>query len=360
MGAFFLSKFYSGNYKRYLVLPIALFFVFAALAFISPGITKGVDLLGGSLLIIDAPKPIAEKDVSDFLNKEFDLTDLSVSSISSPLGNKIRIQFVQSSSLALLKQDLDAASDFLKTNPAESKKHSLAVLEKTKAFVSESFSESDDAERLYSLAFDSYLKARQAFGESIKQKLIERFELGEDVALQSEDINPVLGELFWQGALWIGILGIVFILIVIFIFFRELIPSLAIVAAALFDALAALAAMAVFHIPLSLATIPTILLLIGYSIDTDILLTTRVLKRRDSTPSDRAWESLITGMTMTTTAIVALVVMLVLSYFTQLDVMFTIAFILVFGLLADIIATWLMNAPMILWYVEKKHKGVQQ
>ena len=120
--------------------------------------------------------------------------------------------------------------------------------------------------------------------------------------------------------------------------------------------MAALAAMAVFNVPLSLATIPTVLLVIGYSIDTDIMLTTRVLKRKDNTPSERASESLITGVTMTSTALIAVIVMMVLSYFAQVDVMFNIAFILVFGLLADLIGTWLMNAPMLLWYVEGKNK----
>jgi len=343
-----------------MLLPLALFAVFFAVVLVWPGITQGVDLQGGSLLIVDSPKPVPEKQVSEFLSSEFDLVDTSVSTVSSPLGNKIRIQFVQSKSIAALKADLDTASQLLKSNPSESKAYSLKVLEKTKAFVSEGYSEKDSAEKLYGLAFDSFLKAKQDFNERIKDKLIERFNLGSNAGMQSEDINPVLGQMFWQGALWVGLLGVLFILAVIFIFFRELIPTLAIVAAALFDALAALAAMAVFGIPLSLATIPTILLLIGYSIDTDILLTTRVLKRKDGTPAERAWESMITGVTMSLTALVAAVVMLVLSYFAQLDVMFTIAFLIVFGILGDIIATWLMNAPILLWYVEGKRKEVRQ
>ncbi|MDO8647469.1 MAG: hypothetical protein Q7R70_03565 [Candidatus Diapherotrites archaeon] len=355
-----MTGFYEKNYKLYLAVPLVLLFVFLGFVLVWPGVTQGVDLKGGSLLIIDAPKPVDQEQVTDFLSKEFDLVDVSVNTVSSPLGNKIRIQFVESKSIAALKSNLDKAAGLLKDNPQESKQYSLQVLESAKAFVSGTYSPSDKADALFSMASDAYLKANQSFNETIKQKIIQNFNLGSNVAMQSEDINPILGQLFWQGALWVALLGIIFIIIVVFIFFREVIPTLAIVFSALFDALAALAAMAFFHIPLGLATIPTILLVIGYSIDTDILLTTRVLKRKDGTAQERAWDSLITGVTMTSTALVSVIVMAVLSYFAQIEVMFTIAFLLVFGLLADLIGTWLMNAPMLLWYVEKKHKGAAQ
>lgn len=356
----FLHNFYSKNYKLYLVVPLVLTAVFLAAVAVWPGMTQGVDLKGGSLLIIDSPKPVGQKEVSDFLTSEFDLVDASVSTVNSPLGNKIRIQYAESKSLALIKADLDTASGLLASSPQESKAYSLKVLKATEKYSAADYSESDSPEELYSTAQDSFYKAKQAFNEGIKAKLVEKFNLGKNAAMQSEEINPVLGQMFWQGALWIGLLGIIFILIVIFIFFRELIPTLAIVFAAVFDALGALAAMAFLGVPLSLATIPTILLLIGYSIDTDILLTTRMLKRKDSTPSERAFESMVTGVTMTSTALVGAAVMLVLAYFAQVDVMFTIAFVLLFGLIADLIVTWLANAPMLLWYVERKHKGAEQ
>jgi len=352
-----LHNFYGKNYRLYLAIPIVLTFVFLAAVIVWPGMTQGVDLSGGSLLIIDSPKPVAQKEVTDFLSEEFDLVDASVSAVSSPLGNKIRIQYAESESLAGIKADLDQASALLKGSPSESKAFSLKVLEATKKYSGTDYSENDRPEDLYKAAQAAFFKAKEAFNENIKVKLAAKFGLGANAAMQSEEINPVLGQLFWQGALWVGLLGIIFIMIVIFIFFREVIPTLAIVYAALFDALGALAAMAFFNVPLSLATIPTVLLLIGYSIDTDILLTTRMLKRKDGTPKERAFESFITGITMTSTALVGAIVMLVLAYFTQVDVMFTIAFVLVFGLVADIIVTWLANAPMLLWYVERKHKG---
>ncbi len=348
-----MRNIYAGRYKRYMLVPAVLLLVFASFLLFF-GITPGIDISGGTLLIIDTPGRVDSQGAVGFLESRFDLVDLKASSTSSPLGNKLRVEFIESRPLAETRELLESAKDSLESNPSESKEFSMVVLEKNSAFVGEDYSESDTAERLYELARDSFLKEKESFNQEILGALSERFNLPEDAGIQSEEVNPVLGQAFWEGAVWIGVMGMVLIIIVIFGFFRVFLPSVAIVFAALFDALAALSAMALFGIPLGLATIPTILLLFGYSIDTDILLTTRVLHRRDSTPRERAHDSMITGMTMTATAISAVLVMLVFSYFLQIDIMFTIAFILFFGLLADIVATWLMNAPMLLWYAEKK------
>jgi len=114
--------------------------------------------------------------------------------------------------------------------------------------------------------------------------------------------------------------------------------------------------MAFFGIPVSLSSIASLLMLIGYSIDTDILLTTRVLKKKEGTARERATDSMLTGMTMTSTALAAAAVMLVISLFNQMTVIFDIAIILVGGLAGDIIGTWLWNAPILLWYAEHKEK----
>src|SRR3989344_4288881 len=95
--------------------------------------------------------------------------------------------------------------------------------------------------------------------------------------------------------------------LVVFISFRSFIPSIAVISAALTDILAALAVVNLLGIKLSAAGIIAFLLVIGYSIDTDILLTTRMLKRHDSPLLERVKSSIITGLTMTFAAIAALV-----------------------------------------------------
>ena len=86
-------------------------------------------------------------------------------------------------------------------------------------------------------------------------------------------------------------LSFLFIAIVVFITFRSFIPSIAVVYAAFMDIVIPVAITLLFNIKISAAGISALLMLIGYSIDTDILLTTRVLKRKEG----RIWERMISS-----------------------------------------------------------------
>ena len=52
------------------------------------------------------------------------------------------------------------------------------------------------------------------------------------------------------------------------------------------------------------------LMLIGYSVDTDILLTNRVLKRFEGTVNEKIFGAFKTGITMTLTSLLAIVLAL--------------------------------------------------
>jgi len=123
-----------------------------------------------------------------------------------------------------------------------------------------------------------------------------------------------------------------------------------------FDILAGLTGMALLNIPLSLTTIPALLMLVGYSVDTDIMLTTRLLKDKTGSARERATSSMKTGLTMTGTTLAALFAMVIIAYFNQVEVIYHIAAILLFGLIGDVISTWLMNAPILIWFVEGRKK----
>lgn len=68
-----------------------------------------------------------------------------------------------------------------------------------------------------------------------------------------------------------------------------------------------------------------------------------------------------TGVTMTSTALVALVVMYVVSTylyliipsFTQITLLSQISIVLIAGLFADIMNTWLLNTGILRWYAMK-------
>jgi preprotein translocase subunit SecF len=106
-------------------------------------------------------------------------------------------------------------------------------------------------------------------------------------------------------------------------------------------------------IKVSTAGIVAFLMLIGYSVDTDILLTTRVVKRREDNINSRIYDSFKTGITMTLTSL--LVVMIGYFLTAGFSKIFSQIFtILIIGLIFDIMNTWLFNAGIIKWYLEKK------
>ncbi len=145
-----------------------------------------------------------------------------------------------------------------------------------------------------------------------------------------------------------------FMSITVFIIFRNFVPSMAVILAAFCDIIIAIGGMSIFGIPLSLASVGALLMLIGYSVDTDILLTTRVLKRREGTINERAKDAMTTGFTMAAAAIgsmvtLYLVVRFLMPYALVLE---QIAAVLIIGLIADVLATWLMNLGILRWYME--------
>jgi preprotein translocase subunit SecF len=141
--------------------------------------------------------------------------------------------------------------------------------------------------------------------------------------------------------------------LVIFFLFRSFVPSIAIVFAAFSNIVVPLAIVNYLGISLSAAGIAAFLMTIGYSVDTNILLTTRVLKNRQGTVNQRIFSSFKTGSFMTLTALIA--VLPAFIFVTGLPETFRqIFFILSLGLTTDLFNTWLTNTSLIKWYAKKR------
>lgn len=167
-----------------------------------------------------------------------------------------------------------------------------------------------------------------------------------------EEAKSSLGEAFYRQMFFAILLALFFMAIVVLVTFRTLVPSVAVVFAAFADMTVTLAILSIFNVKLSTAGIAAILLLLGYSIDTDILMTTRVLKRKQGSIFDRIKSSAKTGLTMTATTIVALGAGYFVSQSLILKQMF---FIIIIGLIVDVLMTYLMNAGILVWYAKKKN-----
>jgi preprotein translocase subunit SecF len=169
-------------------------------------------------------------------------------------------------------------------------------------------------------------------------------------------VGPVLGEEAMTQVYYALAFAFLFMSITVFIIFRDFVPSLAVILAALSDIIIAIGGMSLFGIPLSVASVGAILMLIGYSVDTDILLTTRILKRKEGTITDRAKDAMKTGLTMAAAAIgsMAALYIVVIFLIPSAQTLADIAAVLIMGLVADILATWLMNLGILRWYVEAR------
>jgi len=141
--------------------------------------------------------------------------------------------------------------------------------------------------------------------------------------------------------------------IIIFIAIRHRVSVGGILLVVGLDALGALGGMALLRIPLSFGSVAGLLLLIGYAVDTNILLSTKVLKRLGGTFRDRAAEGMKTGLMMSGTSATALIAM----YFVMTPPLIKeFAGALSIGILADIVNTWFLNSGILLWYAGKRER----
>lgn len=149
------------------------------------------------------------------------------------------------------------------------------------------------------------------------------------------------------------ILAFVLMAATVFLIFRTPIRTFSIVIAILADIIMTIVVLDIAKIQMSTAGIVALLMLIGYSVDVDILLTTRVFKDRHGSLNDRIYGAFKTGITMTLTAIAAAAVALIFthSFSPILSQMFTIILI---GLGFDMINCWITNASILKWYMEAK------
>jgi len=183
-----------------------------------------------------------------------------------------------------------------------------------------------------------------------------RIAIQEKTSLQTADISvevigSALGENFFKQTFIALIVAFILMGITVIIYFRMLVPSLAVILAGFSDIIVTLAIFNITGMKLSTAGVAAFLMLIGYSVDTDILLTSRVLKQHQGTVMERVYSAIKTGLTMTTTTLVAVAVALI---FVKSDTIKQIMLIIFIGVLVDIIMTWIQNVAILRLYLERK------
>ena len=167
-----------------------------------------------------------------------------------------------------------------------------------------------------------------------------------------DQIGESFGKTLQSQAAIAIILAFIGMAIVVFLSFRTFVPSAAVVLSAFADMVMTAAVMNLVGVPLTLGTTAALLMLIGYSVDSDILLTTRVLKRQGKL-NEKLSGAFHTGIIMTTTTFAAITALFIVSWLGSIQIIMEISAVLLIGLVFDIMNTWLTNAAILKWYVQK-------
>jgi len=163
-------------------------------------------------------------------------------------------------------------------------------------------------------------------------------------------IGPAIAGVFFRQAQIAFAAAFFFMAVVVFILFRSPAPSAAVIFAAATDIITTMAVISVLDIRLSFPVLAALLTIIGYSVDTDILLTTEMLKGDRDKVQENMKRAIKTGLTLTATALAALVSLYLLSGSAVLE---EIASVLIIGLIIDMPATWLTNAGILRMWLRK-------
>ncbi len=183
--------------------------------------------------------------------------------------------------------------------------------------------------------------------------------IGQKTGVLSKDeysvrvIGSTLGASFFREAMMAVLIAFALMAAVVLIYFRNIVPSLFVIWAVFADILCTFATLVFLGESFSSASIAAMLLLIGFSVDTDILLTARVLKGKEGTVFDRTLGAMGTGLTVAGAALAAVLAGFV---FTQSETIRQIMLVLAIGLVFDIIHTWITNAGVLRWYLESRAK----
>lgn len=326
----------SKHYKLLLLIPITI--VILAL-FFTTKVEYGIDLKGGTLINVPIISDFDAKALESLLMNSFDLKELEVREISGATKGAY-IEFLGENSL-IEAGKLIEAGDY----------------QGTIDIMKEWTGELPDVENMpiKDKADVYFAKAREIFKNDLITLISTQLSVSPD-SISAQEVGPSLGNFFLSQAKLAIILAFAFIVILVLYYFRNIFVAFTTLEAAFFDVLVGYAALGLFNIPLSLATIAPLLMLIGYSIDSEIMMNERMLKRKGSTNLEKLNGALKTGITMSGTALASMFALLAVSYYANITVLFNISLVLIMGLSADMIASWCTNAVLILWYLESKKK----
>jgi preprotein translocase subunit SecF len=299
---------------------------------------KGVSLSGGITISISTQDlaPVDVGEIEEHLRQQFPENDLQVREISD-LGSQQGIT-IEATTKDNSRESLDALAEAVYAQLDIPDVEARASTEVTGPALGASFFRQTLKAVLIAFVFMGMVVFIY-FGETWGQKTIT-------IAL-----SLIEAVLIWYADGWLAsILALLTAIALFYMYIRYSIPSTAVILAAFSTICFTIAVVDLMQMRISTAGIAAFLMLIGYSVDTDILLSTRVLKSHAGTVYERIVSTMKTGITMTGTTFTAAMIALI---FGQSDVIKEIMTIIAIGIIADIFYTWIQNAGILRIYLEK-------
>ncbi len=358
-----IPNIYKGDYRLLTIIPLLLIVISI---FLIPNLQFGVDFRGGTLVTLQLTGTMDAAALQEDLSSNG--FDAEVNVFEGTVVDTAEIEVSQTDTLVeadALKEQFNDLLDEVSFLEAQSYDDP-----EVEAEYQEKRAELDSiANRMFELAGSNTRaelqpnlnQLRTLFSDAYRQiyslqterimKIIDAHATYTSVS--TETVSAALSLHFIDQAGTVVLYSAILSVILVFFFFRAPIPSAAVLVGAFSDIIIALGAMSLFGIPLSLPSFAALLMLIGYSLDTDILLTMRILKRRGD-PRENAFDAMKTGMTMSFTGIIAFSALFILAMLTHIPTYYEISAVALAGLVGDLFATWGLNAVMVLHYKERR------
>lgn len=336
----FLLELYDKHYKKLLIISMLLLlfsFIVIGHQYITTGdfVSRGVSLTGGLSVTLNAPanNTMTADDLESYLVKEFPKADIMVRTFGS--GDSLKFSV-----------EISGVNETELMNSLKQKFPEMTAIDfaNNKQTIGPTFGQSFFTQTLKAI-FIAFLFMSIViflyFGESTRDKWIASV-----LTVTAAFI------MFYAKSAITYVIAVLILVVLTVIYVRDSIPAFGIMLCAFSDLFFSLAIFNITGHKLSVASVAAFLMIIGYSIDTDILLSVRVLKRREGTLSHRIIGAMKTGVTMSTCTLIAVFSAYI---FTHSIVIKDIMFVLMAGLIGDIIFTWIQNAGILRWYLENKN-----
>jgi preprotein translocase subunit SecF len=315
----------------------------------------GVEFKGGTLVIVDTSQQVDSSIIEDKL-RQSGFSEANIQNYQTPYGYRLEIEVPNTENIEYIETQKNSISDLVDNLSAEmaaGKDYSaeqngiFGILDKSGNISGMPYNRTVKNPREYLNQFDAmYDKIRSDYENGIKDALTTQISID---SFSFQTVTPTLSLSMIGKATQAAIMSAIFSILLVFVLFRNPGPSVAVLSGAFADITIAVGLMAFFQIPLTLASFSALLSLIGYSLDTDILLTTNILKKsRDETVEDSAWNAMHSGVLMTFSGMLSFGVLFYISWLLKIPVYNQISSTMLMGLCGDLFSTWGINAVLLL------------